>query len=83
MRKIVVSLVVILALTACATGKHMSVNPGASSIEALSKLGPPTRVNQSVGGVEVWEYDDHDLLIGFSTFQYYIKDGKVIKTGLK
>jgi hypothetical protein len=50
-----------LTLGACAPLKH-HYREGVTSDELLNKLEPPTRVNQSVNGVEVWEYDETDLL---------------------
>ncbi len=78
---ILACLVVLSIVGACAVIKHSSFYPGASSDEILAKLGPPTRVHQSAGGVEVWEYKEDDL-VGKGSFYYYIKNGKVIKKDL-
>lgn len=89
MRKLSVILVCLMILSivsACATAidkKHSFYYQGISSDEVLAKLGPPTRVNKSTRGTEVWEYDEQDWA-GFGTYFYYInKDGKAIKRDLR
>jgi hypothetical protein len=78
---ITISLAILaLSICTCAPITH-HVRLGTTADELTTKLGPPTRVNQSTAGVQVYEYEATDLL-NSGTFYYYIQDGKVIKTDM-